>query len=169
MSKIINEIWIDAPRQKVWDQALKDFGSIYLWNPNVTTSHTTNNKPTGLGAERHCDLTLAGASVEERVLKWDDGRMMQVLITDGAKTPPWTNPTANIELFDENGGTRMRMTFEYGMKYGPIGALMDRFMVKPQFGKALAALPVGLKYYVENGRKAASGQLDFSQVKAVPA
>ena len=42
-------------------------------------------------------------------------------------------------------------------------------MVKPQFGKALASLPAGLKYYVENGQKADSGQLDFSQVKAVPA
>ena len=61
MTKIINEIWIDASRQKVWDQALKDFGDIYLWNPGVSKSHTTNSKPTGLGAERHCDLNLAGA------------------------------------------------------------------------------------------------------------
>ncbi|MEM7802851.1 MAG: SRPBCC family protein [Chloroflexota bacterium] len=169
MTTIVREIWIDAPRQEVWEKAMVDFGNISIWNPNVPSSYSTNNIKEGLGAERHCDLTLAGASVEERVTKWDDGRMMEVLITDGQKTPPWKNPKALIELFDERGGTRMRMTFSYGMKLGPIGWLMDIMMVKPQFGKAIEALPAGLKHYMETGQKGTAKEIDFSQVVAVAA
>lgn len=168
MTTIIREIWIDAPRQTVWDQALVDFGNISLWNPNVPNSYSTNSRPQGIGAERHCDLTISGASIEERVVKWRDGEMMEVLITEGKKTPPWKNPTALIELFDERGGTRMRMTFSYTMKLGPIGWLMDVMMVKPQFGKALEALPAGLKYYMETGKKGTHQEIDFDQVVAVP-
>ncbi|MFT5193126.1 MAG: hypothetical protein ACI85U_000130 [Candidatus Promineifilaceae bacterium] len=56
------------------------------------------------------------------------------------------NPTGLIELSDENGGTKMRMIFTYSMKYGPIGAIMNTLLFKPQFGKALSGIPASLKY-----------------------
>ena len=170
MTQIIHEVWIDAPRQEVWDKAMADFGNIYKWNPNVPKSYSTNSKSTGLGAERHCDLDPQGKnSIEERVVQWNEGEMMEVLITDGKGTPPWKNPTAKIELFDEKGGTRFRFTFSYGMKLGPIGKLMDRFMIQPQFGPVIAQLPAGLKHYMETGQKASRDQLDMTQVQAIPA
>ena len=170
MTKIIREVWINAPRQEVWEKAMVDFGNIYEWNPNVPKSYSTNSIDKGLGAERHCDLDNKGkVSIEERVTKWRDNEMMEVLITEGKGTPPWKNPMALIELFDENGGTRMRFTFSYQMKLGPIGWLMDNLMIKPQFGKAITAFPAGLKYFIENGRKMTSDHIDLSQVQAVPA
>ena len=170
MTKIIREVWINAPRQEVWEKGLEDFGNIYEWNPNVPKSYSTNNKAKGLGAERHCDLDAKGKnSIEERVVKWQEGSMMEVLITEGKGTPPWKNPTARLELFDENGGTRMRMTMSYEMRLGPIGKLMDVMLVRPQFGKAIAALPAGLKHYIESGRKVTADQVDLSNVVAIPA
>ncbi len=168
MSKIVRETFINAPREQVWEKALLDFGNIQEWNPNVVKSYTTNDVPHGLNAARHCDLG-GGSTIEERVLQWEDNKMMKILIAEGTKTPPWKNPTAKIELFDANGGTKARMTFEYQMKLGPIGYLMDRFMIQPQFGKALDALMVGMKYFIENGRKATTNQLDLSQAVMVPA
>ncbi len=168
MTKIVREVWIDAPRQDVWDKALVDFGSIYAWNPNVPKSYLTSEKTGGVGVTRHCDLNIEGASLEERVTHWEEGRMMKISIYDGKKLPPWKNPTAKIELFDENGGTKVRGTFEYDMKMGPVGSLMNTMMIKPNFGKAWGLLHIGMKHFVENGQKAENKeQLDLSKVTVV--
>ena len=47
----------------------------------------------------------------------------------------------------------MTITFDYAMKFGPIGALMDAVMVRPQFRKALPDALLGLKHYAETGEK----------------
>jgi len=54
MSTFETSITINATVKKVWD-VLGDIGNIYVWNPGVVHSHSTNDK-VGLGATRHCDL-----------------------------------------------------------------------------------------------------------------
>ncbi len=169
-SKIIRETWIDAPREEVWDKGLKDFANIYEWNPAIAKSFTINETAgEGLGAERQCNFEGSNLYIEERVLRWEEGHSMDVLIADGKGMPPWRNPVATLELFDENGGTRMRMTMAYEMKLGPIGKLMDKYMIKPRFGKNISGVPGGLKAFIETGKKVSLDEVDFSQVREIPA
>ena len=169
MSNITREIWIDASKEDVW-AALADFGNIYRFNPSVPRSYSTNGKPSGLGAARHCELNIQGASVEERIIGWEDGKMMRVEIIGGEKTPPWKNPVAELSVQEHQDGTLVRGAFNYQMKYGPVGALMDRFMVQPQFGKAFGGILAGLKHYMETGEQVHGSQgLPFDQVILSPA
>ncbi|MDJ0752807.1 MAG: SRPBCC family protein [Ardenticatenaceae bacterium] len=164
MTDLTRKIWIDAPKEEVW-ATLADFGNIYQWNPNVTKSYLTTTQGEGTGTQRHCDLTLAGASVEERIVEWHDGEAMGIEIFDGQKTPPWRNAVATIKIREENGGTEVTGIFSYDMKFGPIGTLMNSMMVKPQFGKAWGELFAGLKFYLETGQKAAhKSELPTDQV-----
>ncbi len=169
MSSMIREIWIDAPKRRVWE-ILADFGNTYLYSPSIPKSYTINGNPTGLGAERHCDLNIAGAWVEERIVEWDEGQMMSIQIYDGKKTPPWKNASGTFYVSERGNGTQVRFEFAYEMKYGPVGALMDRFLVQPQFGKAIGGVLAGLKHYTEKGQevKGARG-LPFEQLIVVPA
>ncbi len=169
MSTITREIWIDAPKSDVW-AVLADFGNIYRFNPTVPRSYSTNDLSSGLGATRHCDLNIDGASVEERIIEWHDGQKMGVEIYDGQKTPPWRNAIAELSVAERDGGTVVRGKLSYDMKYGPIGALMDRFMIQPQFGKAFGGIFAGLKHYIETGEEVNGPQgLPFDQIVAVAA
>ncbi len=170
MTTITREIRINASKEKVW-AALADFGGIHVFNPTVTNSYTTNGQNSGKGAMRHCDLAMAGASIEERVVEWVDGERMKVEIYEGKKAPPFKTAFATISVRSTGTNTSIvRGTFEYSMKFGPLGALMDMMMVKPQFGKAWGGLFAGLKQYVETGKQVdGSKGLDFSSVQVVTA
>lgn len=86
MNEITREVWIDTPRQKVW-KVLADFGNVYLTSPNITKSYATSDQETGLGATRHCDLTLFGANLEERIVGWDEGHSLKIDIYDWENLP----------------------------------------------------------------------------------
>ncbi|MGF1506871.1 MAG: hypothetical protein ACFB51_17330 [Anaerolineae bacterium] len=51
----------------------------------------------------------------------------------------------------EKGGTRVGMRMTYKPRLGPVGALMDRVMIRPRYEKMLPTIMVGLKHYIEQG------------------
>ena len=55
----------------------------------------------------------------------------------------------SIESTDR--GTIVTVTQDYTLKYGPVGWLMDRIMVRQLFNGGMKDLLSGLKYYVETG------------------
>lgn len=170
MATVTREIRINAPKEKVWD-VLADFGGIQVFNPTVPKSYTTNGQNSGVGAQRHCDLSQAGASLEERITEWVDGEKMVIEIYETKKTPPFKRAFATISVHESGpNATTVRGTLDYTIKFGPLGALMDVVMVKSQFGKAWGGLFAGLKHYIETGEEVNSPTgLDFSAVQVVPA
>ena len=150
--QIAYSVQIDAPKDKVWE-ILADFPGVSSYNPTVGASRPLTDHHSGVGAERHCDLTISGAYVRERVVEWTEGESYRVHIFDGKRTPPWKNPHAVLSVADggDGDGTIASGSFEYEMKYRPVGALIDRFMVRPQFGKAFSLILAGLKHQAETG------------------
>ena len=142
------EVWIDAPKEKVWE-VLADFGNIYQFNPIIPTSYLTSEQEQGVGTTRHCDFS--GGSIEERIIEWTEGQSMQIEIYDGQNSPPFKTAVATITVEEKDGGTLVKGSLNYEMKYGPVGALMDKMMVTPRFGQGWSGLFAGLKKYIETG------------------
>ncbi len=150
MTRLSYETRIEAPIDRVWD-VLADFSGVWRYSPTVTESHSTNEASSGLGAERHCDLAFAGSSVEERIVDWREGRSYDVELLGGEKLPPMADFLARFEVEADGEATIVRGSMRYDMKYGPVGWVMDRAMVRPRFGKAFSLILAGLKHYVETG------------------
>ncbi len=128
MAKITREVRINAFKEQVWD-TLADFGGISVFSPSVANSYLTNDQNGGVGSQRHCDLSLAGASVEERIVEWVDGEKMVIEIYEGKKTPPFKTAFATLSVREAGPNvTVVRGTFDYSLKFGPLGALMDADM-----------------------------------------
>lgn len=149
MTTITHEVRINAPKEKVW-AILADLGGIQTFNPNVSKSYYTSDSKEGVGASRHCDLLPMGA-VEEQVIEWRSGESYTIKITEGQKIPPFKHNFGRLSVKEDGRGSIATMHFEYTLKYGFIGALMDRLMVKSQFSKAIPGILVGLKHYAETG------------------
>ncbi len=169
MTHIKESIRINASKDKVWE-LLADFGGIIKFHPGLRDSYSTSTRKGGVGASRHCDLLPAG-SVEERIIEWKDGQEMLVQIFDGKGVPPFDfdSTKAHITVQEKDVDTIVTMDFNYRLKYGLIGAIMNNAMVKPQFQKVLPNLLKGLKYYAENGKKASRKELKQVQISTVAA
>lgn len=159
MARELNaEVLIEASKERVWE-ALSDFGNVYLWNPSVTHSHSTSEAPGGVGATRHCDLTIMKASIEERVVDWVENEEMRIEIIGGRRTPPFKEAWGTITLAEapDGGGTVTKLQLHYDLKYGILGGVIDRLMVRTQYGKGLKLALAGLKYHVETGKLVEKG------------
>lgn len=163
-------ITVEAPAAQVWE-ALADFGGVVRYNPNVTASYLTGDLATGVGATRHCDLTFPGATVEERITSWQEGRAYVAEIYSGEKTPPFRHAQATLEVEPLGSeASTVTATLDYDLRFGPVGALMDRLMVSPKFGPAFGRLLVGLKHHVETGDEVtASSDLSSAATALTPA
>lgn len=136
---------INAPIEKVW-ATLADVGSIHEWNPGVTDSHRTSELDAALGATRHCDL--GGRNyLDEEVVEFVAGEALTMRIT---KTNlPFRHADIRFRLEPQEAATRVSVSPEYLLKFGPVGRLMDRLMVRRTYEKGMHALLRGLKRHVE--------------------
>lgn len=154
MAVFTETIEIEAPRERVWE-VLADIGSIYRWNPGVKASHATSEAPGGEGATRHCDLQRPGGKdvghLEERAFDWRDGAGYRIEITES--NLPFRRAVVSFDVAEAPSGTRVEVSPEYELRFGPLGKLLDRVAVRRQYRKGMAAMLAGLKYYVETGEE----------------
>lgn len=136
---------INAPVDRVW-ATLADIGSISVWNPGVKDSHLTSDVDSCLGATRHCDL--GGRNyLKEEVVKFVSGEALTMRII---KTNlPFQRADIRFQLAPQGAATRVSVSPEYRLKFGPIGKLMDRLMVRRTYEKGMQGLLRGLKSHIE--------------------
>jgi len=148
MTIIEKEGIINRPKDEVWD-ILADYGNIHRFNPSLKSSHCTSDIANGLGATRQCELKPIGV-IQERIIRWVEGRSYTVEIYEGEKVPPFQECTATLSVEEENSHqTRVRFVIQYDLKYGFLGKAMDNIMVRSQFTTAADKLLAGLKSYAE--------------------
>lgn len=169
MPRFERTVRIDAPRDRVWS-LLADFGGIERFHPGLRASRSTSARNEGIGASRHCELRPAG-SVEERAVGWDEGRSLRVEIYAGRGTPPldFRRSRIRFELRDDGAGTAVDAVLDYRLRYGPLGALLDRAVVRARLARSLELVLGGLKTYAEHGRKATRADLARLRPALAPA
>ena len=148
MTCLSAQILIGAPKKKVWD-VLADVGQMYLWNPCLMYSYCISGQERGAGTTIHCATHAIGTYFQERVVEWKEGEGYKIEVSECALH--FKRSVFEFSLDAHAAGTVARVTHEYDLKYGPVGALMDRFWGKRVFGKAIEDLLAGLKYYVIAG------------------
>ncbi len=145
MGSFATETTINAAADAVWE-VLSDIGSIYEWNPGVIQSQATSDTTEGLGATRTCDLG-GDNFLDEEVVAWKPGEQLTMRIV--GTNLPFETADVRFYLRPEGDKTVVIVSPEYKLKFGPVGALMDRFYVRGTYQKGMDNLLQGLKEYVE--------------------
>ena len=145
MARIERQIKIDAPAEVAW-RVLADFGTVHRWAPGVTHSYSTSEQNGGADSSRHCDIKGFG-SVEEDVLEWKEGRSFSYRAT---ALGPIGESISHWEVRpDGERRSRVVTTFEFPVRFGPIGfAMMHLFMTR-KMEKAFDQTVEALKGFVE--------------------
>lgn len=150
MPVVRTSIHVDAPPDRVWG-ALADFGSIHRWNLGVPASHQMSTPDPGVGTTRHCDLSLPGSYIRERVVAWEPGSHYEVHIFEKKRVPMVTDLYATVGVEAEGDGSRAYFEPRYRTKAGLLGRIFDRIAIAPQYRKGGREFVAGLKHYVETG------------------
>jgi len=158
VSTFTKETRIDAPRAEVW-RVLADLASIEKWNPGVVKSYSTSDHPGGEGATRHCDVTGMGgktAFLEERAFDWREGEGFKIDIYE--TNLPIKSNVLTFTVADDGDATLVKISPDYKLKFGLIGAMMDKLMVRGRFEQGMEDMAAGLKRYVESGAETSESE-----------
>ena len=144
----------DASPEACW-ALMADFANIDFFNPHLSASHLLEGSPScGLGTERQCDLKDGRGYFRERVIDWQEGRSYTVDIYAG--TLPVDGTVTTLGLTPKaNGRTLLYMETSYRPRYGVIGIVADRLVIRNTFRKMLMGVIEGLARKSSDARAAA--------------
>lgn len=146
MAVIYNEISIDAPIDKIWE-ALATVDLLDKYDPTVkkSTPLTANNG--GIGAKRKVYMQDGKNWFEEKVTVWVPNEALTYELT--ACSFP-VESLAHSYSFERAGESiRVKQVMTYKVKFGWLGKLMDRLMIKKQSDAGIKKFMAGLKSYAE--------------------
>ncbi len=134
----------------VWN-ILDNFGGVYAYNPAVESSEVIGKKLTGLGAQRVCRF-YDGSSLKETIIEYLPKEGYSFKLSDFAL--PLKTATSHFRLTPLSADTsELSITFEFQPKFGPLGWLMAKLLMRPVLTKALAGVANGLDDYLSTGRQ----------------
>jgi hypothetical protein len=139
-------IEIDAPVDLVWEK-ISDLANVQNWTKAVNKSYFHTELKRGIGAGRTCDVPGFGTLVEN-VLEWDEGKSFRLSLEG---LPFFIKEASGGWRLEELGPNRTRGTayIDMATRFWPIGALLERFALGPQFSKTLKGAQREFKTYVE--------------------
>jgi carbon monoxide dehydrogenase subunit G len=147
MTKLHHEIRIAAASDRVWP-VLADLEAVQRYNHTVSGARYLSDAREGLGTSRRCELKPKGY-VCERVIGWEPGKAITLELYEHQW--PIRTMTWRTELIPDGRGTRVAQEMAYEMKFGILGALLDRLAMRRNIDRTVGTIFERLKRYIETG------------------
>ena len=151
LTRFNEQIHIHAPRSAVW-KALAAFDRISDWEPGYASSEYATDQREGVGTSRdvQVETPLGARHVLHVVTHWDSGVELGWEALD-ADVPLIDTAEAVVRLTTSGDTTIVDTEFTYNLKYGPLGRVVDRLVMRKQMKGAVTGFLRSLKAHVEAG------------------
>lgn len=146
---------IGVPADRVWE-VVDDIGAVYRYHPLVERSPIRNGIPSGEGAERVCHF-VGGNRITERITDYEPGAGYTINIIEPGKFP-LKSAAARFSVHPL-GPARTRVGFDmrFQPKFGLVGWLMGKTVMRSQFRKVLDGVLAGLETHLRTGETVGAG------------
>ncbi len=146
MGKLINEITIHAPIEKIWS-VLTDLELLDKTDPTVKKATLISENKTGLEAKRKVLMQDGKNWFDEKITVFKPNEELAYQLTDCSFPIKGLKHTYS---FHKSGNSIIvQQTMEYTVKFGLLGVLMDKMMIGKQFNSGINKFMNGLKTYAE--------------------
>lgn len=149
MTTIRHELRAACAPERVW-RLLADLEAVAHYNPGVRAARIEGPRRLGVGAERSCELHPKGR-VLERVTHWqEDSHAANTDSLAGARPPGFALGLEVVEsdwpirsmrwvtrVEAADGGSVIRQELEYAPKFGWLGWLLDRLVLRRTLTRSL--------------------------------
>jgi ribosome-associated toxin RatA of RatAB toxin-antitoxin module len=146
MTKLVNEIIINAPVEKIW-KVLSNLEELEKYDPAVNKSVLLTAERSGLGASRKVDMKDGKNWFEEKVIAWKPNETLTYQLT--ACSFPIHGLKHSYSFRGNGSQTKVQQVMEYKIKFGLFGKLLDKLMIRKQTDSGIKKFLGGLKHYVE--------------------
>ena len=146
MTKLVNEITINASVKKVW-QVLVNVEELATYDPTVRKSTKTSPSNSGIGASRKVDMQDGKNWFKETTTVCKPHEALTYQLT--ACSFPVSDLKHSYSFQKIGNKTKVTQIMEYDMQYGFLGKLLDMFMVRKQTDSGIKKFFGGLKTYIE--------------------
>lgn len=144
MTEVRSQLKIDAPAARILE-VLVDSVHVSRWLPqpvNPGTHGFDGVEKAGPNNDQQDFLS----TLEGRATEWNAGRNYAYMIENFG---PIESAYVSFYASPEADGTLLTQTVNFQMKYGPVGAALDRLIFRPEFQRQMEANLQSLKNYVE--------------------
>ncbi|MGI9609138.1 MAG: SRPBCC family protein [Acidimicrobiia bacterium] len=147
MSQVQRTEIVNGGIASTWE-ALSIMGAVQDWHPNVARAEVLTERDSGVGAARRV-VFHDGNSAVERVIEESKEAFTKVEMTE---SPMLKSAQITISIKERSADTtEVTFLIDYGVKYGPVGWLMDVGMLRRVFQKVFTIALAGLSYHLETG------------------
>lgn len=154
MHKVVASAVVDIPIDQAWAK-LSDLSKAHYYVPDLTGTEFITEQKQGVGASRY--VYSNRAPLIETVTQWNEGQGFSLRLhhDKGDGVPPMFSRARfhySLEPISDSQ-TKLINSMEFEMKWGPIGQLLAKLIVKPM-QQMQEKIVVGQKLYYETGDKA---------------
>lgn len=146
MTRIINEVTINAPLEKVWS-VLANPELLDKYDPTVKESKLISIEKSGAGAKRKVIMLDGKNWFEEKITVFEPNQALTYQLTD------CSFPIKGLKhsySFEQTGNqVRVKQIMEYTVKFGLFGKLLNWIMIRKQSDSGIKKFLAGLKSYSE--------------------
>ncbi len=146
MSKIQNEVIIQAPLEKIW-AVLASPELLERYDPTVRKSSLISLEKTNIGAKRRVDMLDGKNWFEEEITVYSPNEALSYELT--ACSFPVHKLTHSYSFQKLGERTKVSQIMEYTVKFGFLGWLLDILVIRRQSDAGIKKFFAGLKSYVE--------------------
>lgn len=142
---------IDAPAETVWN-VLDDYGNLQAYSPKNTTCELLDGPETGVGARRETAVDDEFTVVHE-IVAYEPGEQYTFEFTDVGEYPVTDLLlTFEVEALDDDR-TLVTMTADFSPKWGPLGWVLAKTIMKRKFREPIQQTLDGLEQHVRTGER----------------
>jgi ligand-binding SRPBCC domain-containing protein len=146
MSKIENEIMIQAPVEKIWAVLAKP-ELLERYDPTVRKSSLISLEQTNIGAKRRVDMVDGKNWFEEKITVYSPNEALSYELTACSFPVHKLKHSYRFQKLGED--TKVIQIMEYRMKFGVLGRLLDVLVIRRKSDAGIKKFFAGLKSYVE--------------------
>ena len=146
MGKLVNEVTINAPIDKVWS-ILTDLELLDKTDPTVKKATLISDNKTGLDAKRKVLMQDGKNWFDEKITVFKPNEELVYQLTDCSFPIKGLKHTYSFQKIGNQ--TKVQQAMEYTVKFGLLGVLMDKTMIGKQFNSGINKFLTGLKTYAE--------------------
>ena len=146
MGKLINDVTINAPIDKIWG-ILTDLELLDKTDPTVKKATLISENKSGLEAKRKVLMQDGKNWFDEKITVFKPNEELVYQLTDCSFPIKGLKHTYSFQKIGSQ--TKVQQVMEYTVKFGLLGVLMDKMMIGKQFNTGINKFLNGLKSYSE--------------------
>ena len=146
MAILYNEITINASIEKIWE-ALSSIENLDKFDPTVKKSTAITQEKSGIGSKRKVDMLDGKNWFEEKITLFKINEALVYQLTDCSFPINGLKHSYSFEKIGKQ--TKVKQVMEYTVKFGVLGKILDRLMIRKQTSSGIAKFFNGLKEYAE--------------------